>query len=73
MTKYRFKGHRWTYGHGCLLNFSEEPRREAVYSEDVFDSLAEAKAEWIKDPWIESRDGRTCTLTTEIVRSEGWE
>lgn len=73
MAQYRFKGHRWTHGQGCLLNISAEPRREAVYSEDVFESLEEAKLEWLKDPWIKSRDGKTCTLTTEIVRTEGWD
>lgn len=71
MTKYRLKGHRWTHGHGCLMN--DEPRREAVYSEDVFNSLEEAKEEWLKDPWLESQGGRFCVLATEIVRFEGWE
>ncbi|WP_260313317.1 hypothetical protein [Lactococcus lactis] len=42
-----------------------EPQRVAVYTLDNFDSIEEAKAEWIKDPWIE--DGNICVLATEII------
>ncbi|MEX6497600.1 hypothetical protein AB6B24_10470 [Lactococcus sp. AK05] len=42
-----------------------EPQRVAVYTLDNFDSIEEAKAEWIKDPWIE--DGSICVLATEII------
>lgn len=62
--KYKFKGYRWVTQQGCLV-FSE-PKRISVYTQDSFDSLEEAKTEWIKDPWIE--DGDICVLAIEIVK-----
>ena len=48
--KYKFKGYHWVNQQGCLV--FPEPKRVAIYTEDSFGSLEEAKAEWIKDPWI---------------------
>ncbi|TYR29153.1 hypothetical protein [Lactococcus lactis] len=64
--KYKFKGYHWVNQQGCLV-FSE-PKRVAVYTEDSFDSFEEAKAEWIKDPWLE--DGDICILATEIIKGD---
>lgn len=64
--KFKLKGHHWknqTIQNGCLV--SSGVVRVPVYSEDEFNSYEEAKAEWIKDPWIEG-DG-ICVLATEII------
>lgn len=61
--KYKLKGHHWVTQKGCMV--FAEPQRVAVYTLDNFDSIEEAKAEWIKDPWIE--DGSICVLATEII------
>ncbi|WDA69251.1 hypothetical protein [Lactococcus lactis] len=64
--KYKFKGYHWVTQQGCLV-FSE-PKRISVYTQDSFDSLEEAKTEWIKDPWIE--DGDISILATEIIKGD---
>ncbi len=60
---HQLKGHHWVNQKGCMV--FKEPQRVAVYTLDNFDSIEEAKAEWIKDPWIE--DGSICVLATEII------
>lgn len=61
--EYKFKGNYWTNSQGCLI--TTESQKVSVYSSDTFTSLEEAKAEWVKDPWLENKG--ICVLATEIV------
>lgn len=68
--KFKLKGHHWksqTIQNECLV--SSGLVRVPVYSEAEFSSYEEAKAEWLKDPWIE--DDGICVLATEIISVGG--
>ena len=62
--KYKFRGYHWVNQQGRLV--FPEPQRVEIYTEDSFGSLEEAKAEGIRDAWIDNGD--ICMLARASIK-----